>query len=93
MTSTDAWNAWLDAHAEWRRTTANVVQGRTTLMRPAPAPPTEPLPTDNHELALRIAAALDDLAQLREQAAHRISGELHAALAYRTDGAITDVPI
>lgn len=91
VTPAEAWNDWLDAHAAWRKSVADVVQGRTTDLRSAPKPPEAALPLDDSTLALRIAAAMDDLGQLRDQAAHRVGGELHAALAYRTDGAGADV--
>lgn len=81
--SADAWNEWLDAHAEWRRAAADLVHGRTKQLRPSPQPPSGPVPTGDVSLSLRIAAAANELSQLRDHAAHRISGELHAALAYR----------
>ena len=83
--TSSAWNEWLDAHAEWRRAAADLVRGRADTLRPAPAPPDGDLPEDG-ALTLRVAAAASELAQLRNQAAHRVSGELQAAHAYRTAG-------
>ena len=82
----EAWVQWLDAHAGWRRTVADLVHGRSTSWRAAPVPPDGTPPADDTLIALRVAAAAEELAQLREQASRRISGELHAALAYRTAG-------
>ena len=59
------------------------VSGRADALRPAPTPPEGELP-DDRALTLRVAAAASELAQLRNQAAHRVSGELQAAHAYRT---------
>lgn len=81
--SSSAWNEWLDAHAEWRRAATDLVRGRADSLRPAPTPPEGELP-DDRALTLRVAAAASELAQLRNQAAHRVSGELQAAHAYRT---------
>ena len=91
VASASAWNQWLDAHAEWRRAAAELVRGRATLLRAAPPPPDGEVPNGDVGLALRMAAAADELTQLRNQAAHRIAGELQASLAYSTTAVIAEV--